>query len=162
MHDSITAVGYVRVVKHDLDGNLIFDRWFKNQITNFARTQAANAWASLPVKFPSQIAVGTGSPTSGGNTSPDDTALWSEVSGSRKAMDYAELWLDYYTQYSVTYQSTEVLDPNNTTNNESINILEAGLFDADGNLWSHVILNGVTHDNQSTLAIQWQVYQQGN
>lgn len=164
--DSVTAVGTVRVTKRDLKtGEVIFDQTFKNQITNFARQQAALLWAGQVVATPSMIAVGTGSPPTGtSGTTPNDTALWNEFSGSRKQVDYASPWLSYYTQYSVTYQQTEVLgtvDPQNNPTG-SITLTEAGLFDANGNLWSHVALNGVTHDNTSTLSIQWQILQQGN
>jgi hypothetical protein len=168
--DGMEAIGYVRVIKRDIKtGKVIFDKLFKNQITNYARTQMVQAWGQsvngvIPI-FPSQIAVGTGNPPSGqSGTSPSDSALWNEVSGSRKQVDYAQQWLNYYIQYSVTYQQTEVIGTVDLTNNPygSINLTEAGLFDANGNLFSHVMLNGVTHDNTSTLSIQWQILQNGN
>lgn len=157
VRDSYEHYGTVRVIQHDLNGNVLSNQLFKNQITSYALGQAAVAWGQsvngVPVVFPSQIAVGTGSPPSGqSGTTPNDTALWSELSGTRKAMDYAQQWLTYYIQYSVTYQTTEAQG----------NLTEAGLFDANGNLWSHVQLNGVTHDNTSTLSIQWQVLMKGN
>lgn len=157
MVDSLEAEGYVRVIKHDLQGNVVFDQLFKNQITNYARGQMALAWGQsfngVPMVFPSQIAVGTGSPASGqSGTTPNDTALWSELSGTRKTVDYAQQWLTYYIQYSVTYQTTEAQGT----------LTEAGLFDSIGNLFSHVQLNGVTHDNTSTLSIQWQILMKGN
>lgn len=43
-----------------------------------------------------------------------------------------------------------------------VSLTEAGLFDSLGNLWSHVALQGVTHDNTTTLSIQWQVLMEGN
>lgn len=169
MSDAMTAIGHVRVIKRDKKtGRVLFDKLFKNQITNHARIQMVLAWGQtvnqVAVTFPSMIAVGTGSPSAGQNgTTPNDTTLWAEFSGSRKNVDYAQQWLQYYVQYSVTYQQTEVLgtiDVGNPTG--SISITEAGLFDSAGNLFSHVQLNGVTHDNTSTLSIQWQILNQGN
>lgn len=155
--DSLEAYGTVRVIQRNNQGEVIQDTLLKNQITNYARSQAAVAWGQsvngIPVMFPSQIAVGTGSPPPGtSGTTPNDTALWNELSGTRKTVDYAQQWLTYYIQYSVTYQTTEAQG----------SLTEAGLFDANGNLWSHVQLNGVTHDNTSTLSIQWQVLMKGN
>lgn len=170
MSDSMHAVGHVRVTKTDRKtGNVIFDQLFKNQITNYARTQMVQAWTQsvngvFPT-FPSKIAVGTGSPPSGQNgTTPSDTALWNEFSGSRLTVDYAQQWLSYYVQYSVTYDNTVVLGTVDPATNPtgSINLTEAGLFDDSGNLFSHVMLNGVSHDNTSTLSIQWQIQQIGN
>jgi hypothetical protein len=79
-------------------------------------------------------------------------------------VDYAQQWLSYYIQYAVTYDTTEVLGTVDPVNNPtgSINLTEAGLFDGNGNLFSHVMLNGVTHDNTSTLTLQWQIQQNGN
>lgn len=163
--DAITAVGSVRVIKRDArTGEVIFDEVFKNQITNFARGQAAALWAGQIVPVPSMIAVGTGSPPQGQTgTTANDTALWNECPGSRKQIDYAQPWLGYYTQYSVTYQQTEVLGTITQQNmTGQITLTEAGLFDVNGNMWAHVMLNNVTHDNTSTLSIQWMVLQQGN
>lgn len=160
--DSMEAVGYVRVVKTDITtGAVVFDQTFKNQITNFARQQVALMWTGQVVPVPSKIAVGTGT---GPGTSPTDVSLWSEASGSRQNVDYAVTFLNYYVQYSVTYQQSEVLGIVDPVNNPTgqIAITEAGLFDGNGNLWSHVILNGVTHDNTTTLSIQWQILQKGN
>lgn len=168
--DGIEAIGHVRVIKTDKQtGEVIFDQLFKNQITNYARTQMVQAWGQTfngtNPSFPSMISVGTGSPSSGQTgTSPNDTALWNEFSGSRLRVDYAQSWLTYYIQYAVTYDNTQVLGTLDPTTNPtaSINLTEAGLFDANGKLFSHVMLNGVSHDNTSTLSIQWQIQQNGN
>jgi hypothetical protein len=163
--DIAKAIGMVHVVKRNKNtGEITFDKTFKNQLTNYAVSQSAALWAGQQVVTPSMISVGTGAP-SGGQTSttPQDTALWSELPGTRKQIDYATVWLINYTQYSATYDQTMALgtvDPVNNPNG-SIAITEAGLWDANGNLWSHVALN-VTHDNQSTLSIQWQILHQGN
>jgi hypothetical protein len=161
--DSFEAIGHVRVTKHDkITGELVYDKTFKNQITNFARGQVALMWTGQIVEVPTMIAVGTG--TNAAGTQPSDAALWAEFSGSRKNVDYAMTFLNYYTQYSVTYDQTQVLGTVDQVNNPTaqISVTEAGLFDSNGNLWSHVALNGVTHDNTTTLSIQWQILQKGN
>lgn len=165
MNDAMNAIGVVRVTKRDKrTGVITFDTVFKNQITNYARISVANLWTGASVAVPSMIAVGTGAPTPPAtSTSPSDSALWTELTGTRKTVDYATTFLQYYTQYSVTYQQTEAIGTVTTGNpTGSIALTEAGLFDANGNLWSHVSLTGVTHDNTTTLSIQWQVLQNGN
>lgn len=107
--DAMESVGWVRVTKRDKEtGEVVYDKWHKNTITNYAMQQCALMWTGVMPQVPSQIAVGTGTGY-GNGTQASDTYLWSEFSGSRKQVDYAETWLNYYTQYSVTYQSTEVL-----------------------------------------------------
>lgn len=163
--DGMTAIGVVRVIKTDkTSGDVIFDQTFKNKITSYARTAAASLWAGVSTQIPTAIAIGTGSPPAGqSSTSANDTALYTELAGTRKTTDYATVFLQYYTQYSVTYLQTEAIATLNADNpTGTISLTEAGLFDASGNLWSHVILSGVTHDNTSTLSIQWQVLQNGN
>jgi hypothetical protein len=162
MNDTFEAVGHVRVVKTDIEtGEVVFDHVFKNQITNFARGQMAQMFTGVQVEVPGKIAVGTGS---GNGTAPTDTALWTELANTRMDVDYATTFLTYYVQYSVTYQQTDALGTVDPVTNPtgSIGITEAGLFDGNGSLWSHVQLNGVTHDNTTTLSIQWQILMKGN
>lgn len=163
--DTLNTAGFVRVIKRDLEtGRVIFDELFKNRITNFARQQSALLWTGTVVQTPTMIAVGTGNPPAGQTgTTPNDTALWSELSGTRKTVDAVTAWLSYYSQYTVTYLQNEAIGTVNAQNPTGlITLTEAGLFDASGNLWAHVALNGVTHDNTSSLSIIWQVLHQGN
>lgn len=154
MMDSLTATGFVRVIKQDpKTGLVLFDRTFKNQLTNFARQQSAALWVGTAVQTPNKIAMGTGSPPAGQtSTTPNDTALWNELAGTRQTVSLATTFLSYYSQYQVTYNP----------NSQSTTITEAGLFDASGNLWSHVMLTGVVWDNTASLSIIWQVLHQGN
>lgn len=106
--DSITAIGHVRVIKKSLEtGDIVYDETFKNQITNFACQQSALMWTGVMPPTPSMMAVGTGTNTAG--TSASDSALWNEVANSRQGVDYATTFLNYYSQYSVTYDQTKVL-----------------------------------------------------
>jgi hypothetical protein len=166
MSDSMMAIGYVVVEKRDKQtGEVTYHETFKNQITNYALTQVAAMWAGQKVNTPTMISLGTGSPPNGQiGTTPNDTGLWNEFSGSRQQVDYATVWLSYYTQFSATYQANQILGTYDATNNPTsqISLTEAGLWDGYGNLWSHVQLSGVTHDSNSILSIQWQVLQQGN
>lgn len=160
--DAMEAVGHVRITKRSVEtGEIVYDEVFKNKITDFARSQVAQMWTGMTLPVPTLIAVGTGTNAAGPQSS--DSALWSELSGTRQTMDYSTTFLNFYTQYSVTYDQSHaigtVTGPNPTG---QISITECGLFDSAGNLWSHVQLNGVTHDNTSTLSIQWQVLQNGN
>jgi hypothetical protein len=153
MNDYMNAIGTVRVVKRDLAGNTIFDRTFKNQLTNYARSTSAQLWTGAIVAVPTLIAIGTGT----GTTAPTDTTLWSELAGTRVSLDYATTFLQYYSQFAVHYDQTVALAPITVPNPTGlITIAEAG------NLWSHVTLSGVTHDNQSTLSVVWQVLHNGN
>jgi hypothetical protein len=152
--DAYTATGFVRVIKQDPEtGLVLFDEWFKNQLTNFARQQSAALWVGTVVQTPTKIAMGTGSPPAGQtSTTPNDTALWNELAGTRQTVNSAVVFLSYYSQYTVTY----------SPNTQSTQITEAGLFDNSGNLWSHVKLTGVTWDTTASLSIIWQVLHQGN
>lgn len=153
--DAISHVGTVTVLKHDVKtGKLIYKENFKNQITNYALSQVALAWAGQSgINYPNTITVGTGTPPAGqSGTLPTDTMLWNELAGTRLTCTYISAWLTYYTQYSVTYSQTQAIGT----------LTEAGLLDSGGNLWSHVILNNIVHDSTSTLTIQWQVAHIGN
>lgn len=163
INDAFEAVGYVRVVKRSIEtGEIVYDELFKNKITDFARGQVAQMWTGMVLPTPSMIAVGTGTNVAGPQSS--DTGLWNEMTGTRLNVDYATTFLNYYTQYSLTYDQTKAIGTVDPVNNPTgqVTLTEAGLFDANGNLWSHVQLNGVTHDNTTTLSIQWQILQNGN
>lgn len=152
--DVYTFSGFVRVIKKDPEtGLILFDKTFKNQLTNFARQQSAALWIGQAIYTPSKIALGTGSPPAGStSTSPSDTALWNELSGTRKTVDLATTFLTYYSQFQCTY----------SPNTQSTTITEAGLFDINGNMWGHVKLTGITWDTTASLSIIWQVLHQGN
>jgi hypothetical protein len=151
--ETATAVGYVHIMKHDAEGNLVEDRWFKNQLTNYARNAAAQMWCGTSLPTPNSIQVGSGSPTAPiTGVQQTDTALWSPMAGTLKVVDFATVWLGYNSQYSATYQQSDALGT----------WTELGLFDANGNLWSHVQLNNLTKDSSSTITVQWQIQHIGN
>lgn len=164
MDDIFNAIGTVHVVKRDLAGNTVFEHTFKNQLTTYARQTSAGLWVGNLLPTPTLIAVGTGSPTPPAtSTSSADIALWTEMAGTRKTLDYATTFLQYYSQYAVSYDQSSAIGTVNGGNPTGlITLTEAGLFDVNGNMWSHVLMNGVTHDNQSTLSIQWQILHNGN
>jgi hypothetical protein len=158
--DTLQMYGQVQVIKKDLKGNVIFQETFKNKITNFACQQMANLLCGVNVPVPSQISVGTGT----GTPAATDTALFSEISGSKKALSYSSTWLLNYAQMAVDYDQTQILGVYNasTNPNQSITLTEAGLWDVNNNLFAHVNLGaGVTHDNTSTLSVIWQILIQG-
>ena len=140
------AVGYVRLIKRDASGLLLFDQTFKNQLTNYARYASAQMWTGTIVVVPSQIQVGNGTIPSSGPL-PTDTALWSPMTGTLKQIDYATTWLSYNTQYAVTYDVGEA----------NGQWTELGLFDAAGNLWSHIAVQDFSKDTNESVTVQWQV-----
>lgn len=154
--DKAVAVGYVHIIKKNANGDVILEKVYKNQLTYYARQSSAQLWAGIWVNPANYIAIGTGQPpVNGGTTSPSDTALWSELSGSRKQCDFVTTWLQYNTQYSVTYQQTDAV----------ATWYELGLFDASsgGNMWAHVYLpGGFPKANGDIVTVQWQVQHEGN
>lgn len=151
--ESATAVGYVRLQKHNADGCLIYDKTFKNQLTNYARSASAKMWIGTQVLTPSHIQVGVGSPTLPyTSVDPTDTTLWTPLAETLRLCDFAAVWLTYNTQYSVTYQQAEA----------NVAWTELGLLDAAGNLWSHVAVVDFTKDPGETVTVQWQVQHIGN
>jgi hypothetical protein len=153
LNESATAVGYVHIQKHDANGCLIYDRTFKNQLTNYARSASAQLWAGVHLATPSYIQIGVGSPVyPKTSVDPTDTALWTPVDGTLRQCDFATVWLNYNTQYSVTYQQADAIGT----------WTELGLVDANGNLWSHVMLDNFSKDSGETVTVQWQVQHIGN
>lgn len=147
--DSSVTVGFMRLIKHN-KGEVVHDKWYKNQLTNFARSASAQLWAgiSLPGGTPNQIEIGNGSPTAPKTgVDPSDSNLWAPITGTLKTCDFITTWLTYNSQYSVTYQQTEA---NGVWT-------EVGLKDAAGNLWSHVQVSDFFKDDTETVTVQWQI-----
>lgn len=158
--DGPTPIGIVTVTVRDARGRFVSRRVIRNKTTNYMR-QAVAQWmcaAALNtgpqgVLPPDRIALGTGSPPSGQTgASALDTALWNETAGTRKVCSYRNVTMTYYAQFNVTYQGG---DPNGT-------FTEAGLFDAAGNLWAHVILANIAKTAGSILTLQWKIQLVGN
>lgn len=151
--ESTLAVGHVHITKHDAEGRLIHDKWYKNQITNFAKNATAQLWTGAVLPIPSAIQVGNGSPTlPSTGVDPYDTSLWSPISDTFKQCDFTSVWLNYTSQYSVTYQQSEAIGT----------WTEVGLFDSQSNLWSHVAISEFTKSSGETVTVQWQIQHLGN
>lgn len=145
--------GTVTVTVRDRRGRFVRRRVIRNTLTNFLRATVA-AWLTgrnntgqAPLGPPDRIALGTGV----GTPAPTDIGLWTETAGTRKACAYVQVYQGYYAQYTTQYLST---DPAGT-------FTEAGLFDADGNLWAHVSLGSVSRAGNETLTVQWKVQPKG-
>lgn len=158
LNETATAFGIVRIIKRNSEGEIVEDHLFKNQLTNYARQQAANLWAGpaannyVPVTLPTTIQVGTGAPTPPlTGVDPTDTGLWTAMSGSSKTFDYSTVWLNYTTQYAVTYQQTDAVGT----------WTELGLFQG-ANLWAHVQLTNFVKASGDTVTVQWNVLHIGN
>lgn len=151
--ETATAVGYVRLIKHDANGVLIYDQIHKNQLTTYARSASAQMWTGNAIATPNSIQVGNGSPTVPRvGVDPSDTALWAPMAGTLRVCDFTSVWLTYTTQYSITYQQSDA----------NGDWTEIGLFDKNGNLWSHVAVTGFTKNSGETVTVQWQIQHIGN
>ena len=147
-NDKVQAIGHVRVLRHAADGSLISDELLKNTLTNYAKSASAQMWTGTSLVTPTIIMLGNGLPIAPlEGTDPTDTALWQAAGTTMKTCDFVTVWLNYYSQYSVTYQTTEAVGT----------WTEVGLFDVNGNLWSHVALSNFLKDGTETVTIQWQV-----
>lgn len=162
MIEAATAYGYVRLIKTDEHGE-VTEHLFKNQLTNYAKSQAANMWVGptatnyVVPTIPSQIKVGTGSPTPPlTGTDPTDTALWTAMGGTgTQPLDFSTVWLTYTSQYSVSFL------PGEATGTWT----EAGLFDSaspTNNMFAHVMLSNYVKASGDTVTVQWNVLHIGN
>ncbi|UJF36625.1 hypothetical protein [Paenibacillus hexagrammi] len=153
MNNGYSLVGIVEVTVTNADGSVESKKVY-NKITNYAKKSLAKWLSGSPntgtgaVLPPTVIAAGNGTPPYG-VTGPlaTDTALWSEMTGTRKSCDQIMVTQAYYAQYNLAYQMS---DPEGYYN-------ELGLFDANGNLWAHVAIDQYKSASQ-TLTIQWMVY----
>ena len=146
--DSFQTIGHVRILRHAADGSLISDTLHKNQLTNYARNASAQIWTGTVITTPTKIQLGNGVPTyplTGVDST--DTNLWTPAPATLKVCDFVTVWLSYYSQYSVTYATSEAVG----------NWTEVGLFDSLGNLWSHVALNNFLKLGTETVTVQWQI-----
>jgi hypothetical protein len=147
-NDSFQTIGHVRILVHEADGSLVSDNLHKNTLTNYAKNASAQMWTGTVLVTPTKIELGNGLPTPPlVTTDPTDTNLWNPAPATLKTCDFATVWLSYYSQYSVTYQTTDSVGT----------WTEVGLFDANGNLWSHVALNNFIKLNTQTVTVQWQI-----
>ena len=147
-NEAAQAIGHVRILVHDADGSLVSDNLVKNTLTNFAKNASAQMWTGTTLVTPTKIELGNGQPTLPlTTTDPTDTDLWAPVSATLKTCDFTVVWLSYYSQYSVTYQTTDAVGT----------WTECGLKDSAGNLWSHVALNNFIKLNTQTVTVQWQI-----
>ncbi|MDI3341836.1 MAG: hypothetical protein QJR03_15020 [Sphaerobacter sp.] len=153
MRDALGLVGIVTVTVRDSAGRLVWRAEYRNTVTNYAR-QAIAAWLAGTANAgqttappPSMTALGTGT----GTPAPTDTALWAEAAGTRKTCAFVQTYQTYYAEWSTQYLTT---DPAGT-------FTEAGLLDANGNLWAHVSMS-VSKTSSQTLTLDWKFYIQGN
>lgn len=157
--DAAISRGYVRLIKSNANGEVIYDQTHKNQLTFYARSSSAKLWTgaynyqnTFPV--PSQIQVGTGAPTAPKTSvDPSDTALWTPMANTLKVLDYPpQVWMTYNTQYAVTYGQSEAVG----------DWTELGLFDSGPNLWSHIQLSNFTKASGESVTVQWSINHVGN
>jgi hypothetical protein len=126
----------------------------KNKVTNYARSYIVQAMTSgdgaVGFYWPSEMELGTGT----GTPAASDTALINPVVGTMKQCSNIQQYLTYYAQYIATWQSTDPITGTWT---------EIGLFDANGNLWAHVVFtNSLVINSGEMLIAQWAIQLLGN
>lgn len=142
------TIGNVRIIRKRADGSLISDVTHKNTLTNYAKNASAQMWTGTVFTTPSKIELGNGVPSYPlTGTDPTDTDLWNADPTTIKTCDFVTVWLNYYSQFSVTYGTTEAVG----------NWTECALKDANGNMWSHVSLGNFLKSNSETVTVQWQI-----
>lgn len=132
---------------------LVSHNIYKNRLTNYSVEAGARLWVDKFVKTPNTITLGTGSPP-GGQDGPlaTDTALWTEDATTEKTVDIKTTFMTIYSEFGATYQTTEINGTQYT---------EAGLFDADGNMWAHAIID-INKTSSQTATVLWKVKHEGN
>lgn len=157
MQDRMDMSGRLRIVLHDAAGRVVLERRQANRIVSDGRLLVAEMFAGQtggPPRLPvSAIAVGEG------NAEPQDSdkALKAQR-GSRKAISNVK-----YSPFTepggasrVSVQLTSRLDFNEA-NDPSIPLREAGLFNADGVLYSRVVFKDVTKTDTFQLTLFWEI-----
>lgn len=149
---AVQLQGEVTVTVRDARGRFVSRRAFRNTVSNYLLTALAGWLAATQVNTPNtglttvlppdRIALGTGTAT----PAPADTVLGSETTGTRKVCSIKQVYGSYYAQFITQYQTG---DPRG-------NFTEAGLFDAAGNLWAHVLLNLNLASGQIA-TVQWKI-----
>lgn len=153
MRDQATAIGYVQVVYLNESGDVVRTKTFKNRLTYYAVSSAARLWLGEYVPTPTRIVLGTGAPTPPlTGPSVDDTALWTADATTERACDIRTTFLTFYTEFGVNYTQGELTGTVYT---------EAGLFDEDGNMWAHAIIE-VDQQATETAVVLWKVQHVGN
>lgn len=128
-----------RLVRHEV---------YKNRLNDRALAGSAKLWVDQYVKTPAKIKLGTGAPTppqTGPLTTDED--CWTPDNTTERTCDVKTTFLTIYSEYGVTYATTELNDTDYT---------EALLMDEDGNAWAHAIINFSKNSNQ-TAVVLWKV-----
>ncbi len=149
---TISISGQVRITAVDAQGNTVYDSgWVKNQVTNYAASAVAqwltgkNNSGFSPVLPPAYTELGTGT----GTPSPTDTNLFTPVTATNQ-------WCATFTNPSagVAQWTSQYFG----TINNAGSYTEEGLFDANGNLWAHLVeAVTITQGLATTIVWQWTV-----
>ncbi|WDL96953.1 hypothetical protein [Alicyclobacillus sp. ALC3] len=123
--DRIRARGVARFVRSDASDAILSDRVHENTVTDWTRAVIAQLLMTPPngestaitMSRPSYISLGIGQQS----PSRTDSAMFSEVYGTRKKISYTSSFQAFVAQFTVNYLTS---DPNGTW-------YEAGVWDAD-------------------------------
>lgn len=132
MREGYAAVGYVDVLYFE-NGELKRKQTFKNRLTYHAVATSARLWLGESLPTPTKIVLGTGTPPPPleGPTF-DDTELWNPDPATERRCDIRTTFLTFQTEFGVNFRQGELTGTVYT---------EAGLFDDEGNMWAHAIVN---------------------
>ena len=149
---TISISGQVRITTVDSQGNTVYDSgWVKNQVTDYAASALAkwligqNNTGQNPVLPPQYMELGTGT----GTPAPTDTNLFTPVTAtSQRCATFTN------PSAGIAQWTSQYFGPVNNAGNYT----EEGLFDANGNLWAHLVeAVTITQGLATTIVWQWTV-----
>lgn len=155
MKETLNMRGAVRIITHDRDGRIVYDRYHNNRIVKSGRQLVAELYAGVPGTPPSQVshmAVGTGSTAA----ADDQTALIAErARNAVMAPVYNEIVENGVARIKVTLQT--VFDFGEANGAEPLR--EAGIFTAatGGTMYNRVVFDPVTKTNTFKLTLIWDI-----
>lgn len=138
--------GEVICTVRNRNGVFLRQKRYHNIPTNYALSYIASIVSGAVtsgIVVPSQIELGTGS----GTPDPNDTALWVPSAGTLQTCSIVQQYLNTYAQFTSGWQPTDPIQGTWT---------EAGLFDVNGNMWAHTVINQLVNSGEM-LTVQWSV-----
>ncbi len=148
---NLSITGQVTVTVTDAQGNVVSQGTKRNQVTNYAANAVAqwlcgvNNTGYNPTLPPQYMELGTGS----GTPSATDTNLFTPVSATNQHVSSAQVpsGSPNVAQFTAQYFGTA---------NNAGSYTEAGLFDANGNLFAH-LMDAITITQGLSTTLAWTI-----
>lgn len=155
--DGIGWRGIVTVERRDAaTGALIERKEYHNLVTSYALayiaqviTGGVQASSSGALALPAKMELGTGS----GTPQVSDTALWTPSVATLQALSVSQQYLNTIAQFGATWVTGSAAQGSASVPNTWT---EAGLFDANGNMWAHAPINVSVYASEY-LTVQWNI-----